>query len=151
MPSPASGGPKKAFEDILNNIITSTPAQRQAIVHPHLLTFLSHPIIKELASQSEPPAQAQPPLTNNLELQKIQDSLLQLAKAVEALKKGNTTTPSNKKDSAGQGKQAPSAPQKPPTRTFSAVAGTRPPNPSLLVDLAHLGITKESRAGNCTG
>ena len=68
MPSQAAGGPKKDFEDILNNIITSSPAQRLAIVQPHLLTFLSHPIIKELASQSESPAQAQPLTSNNLEL-----------------------------------------------------------------------------------
>ena len=42
-------------------------------------------------------------------------------------------------------KQKAAAPHKPPTRTFSATAGARPPNPSLLVDLAKLCIGKEGR------
>ena len=143
MPSPATGGPKKAFEDLLNNIITSSPAQRLAIVWPHLLTFLSHPIIKELAIQSESPAQAQPLTSNNLELQKIQDSLVQLSKAVDALKKGN---PSSHKDTkANANKAKPAAPQKSPPHTYSAITGSRPPNPSLVVDLSHLGIKLENQ------
>ena len=142
-PLQASGGPKKAFEDILNNIITSPPAQRLAIVRPHLLTFLSHPIIKELASQSESPAQALPHTSSNLELQKIQDSLAQLSKAVDALKKGNPPSPKATKANANKAK--PSTPQKPPTPTFSVIAGSRPPNPSLMVDLSHLGIKLEDR------
>ena len=141
MPSPAPGGPKKAFEDILNNIITSPPAQRLAIVWPHLLTFLSHPIIKELASQSKAPAQAQPHTSNNLELQKIQDSLMQLSKAVDALKKGNPPPHKANKDNASKAK--PPASHKPPPRIFLAIAGSRPPNPSLVVDLSHLGIKLE--------
>ena len=67
-PSLALRGPKEAFATILNAIITATPAQRLANIQPHLLTFLSHPIIKELASQCEPPAQAQSTTSNNLEL-----------------------------------------------------------------------------------
>jgi len=53
----------------------------------HLLTFISHPVMKELISQSNAPAQATVDSSPNLDLQKIQDSLLQLSKAVEALKK----------------------------------------------------------------
>jgi len=84
---PALNSPEKAFEYILSTIICTEPEIWLAKVKPVLLTFISHPIIKELIGQSEVPAQAKNDNSPNLDLQKIQDSLQQLSKAVEALKK----------------------------------------------------------------
>ena len=68
---------------------------------------------------------------------------MQLSKAVEALKKGNP--PSDKGPKTSSNKPKSTAPQKSPTRSYSAIAGARPPNPSLVVDLAHLGIKLEDQ------
>jgi len=136
--------PFQAFENLLL-IITHTELSIQlAKVKPHLLTFITYPIIKELIGQSEALAQANIDTSSNLDLQKIQDSLQQLSKAVEALKKA-PPPPSNKGVNAAKSKQKASTPYNPPTHTFLAIAGARPPNPSLLVDLANLGIGKEGQ------
>ena len=86
-PSPALGGPQTAFENLLNIIISTTNPVRMAKVRPHLLTFISHPIIKELIGESDAPAQTFANTTTDLALQMIQDSLQQLSRTVEALKK----------------------------------------------------------------
>jgi len=116
-----------------------------AKVRPHLHTFISYLTIKELLGQSNAPAQTFVNTLPNLDLQKIQDSLLQLSKAVEASKKAPSSPPSNKDTNMSKSKQKLSAPYKPPTCTFSAIARARPPNPSLLVDLVNLGIGKEGQ------
>jgi len=64
-------------------------------------------------------------------------------KAVDTLKKASP--PSNKDSSMGKYKQKSSAPLKSPPCTFLAAAGARPPNPSLLVDVAKLRIGKEGQ------
>ena len=137
------GSPKDSFDTILNAIIATDPSKRGAVVKPHLLSFISHPIIKELLGQSEIPAPAEANSSQNLELKQIQESLSLLSKAVERLSKGNApsknpTTSSRKKQKAGEN-------AKQPQRTYSAVAGSRPPNPSLVVDLAHLSLPAEGR------
>ena len=90
-----SGGPKEPFENILSQIIHTDPFIWEARVKPHLLAFFTHPIIKELIGQSNAPALPPNNPFPNLELQKIQDSLMQLSKAVDALKKA-PPSPSNK-------------------------------------------------------
>jgi len=142
-PSPALRGPEKAFESLLITIICTEPHIRLAKVKPHLLTFITHPVIQELIGKSDVPAQPTVDTSPNLELQKIQDSLLQLSKAVDALKK--VPPPSNKDTSASKGKQKLSAPIKTPPCTFLAITRARPPNPSLLVDVAKLGMGKEGQ------
>ena len=138
-------GPQEAFETILSQIIQTTLFIWEAKVKPHLLTFLSHPIVKELIGGSNAPAQPNTDNSPPLELQKIQDTLQQLSKAVEALKKAPPTPPSCKDANVSKSKQKVSTPPHPPSRTFLAIAGARPPNPSLLVNLANLGIDKEGR------
>jgi hypothetical protein len=82
------------------------------------------------------------PDSNNPELAKIQETLTQLSKAVDTLKKGITTS----SEKAGPCvKQKASVASKPATHTHSVVAGSRPPNPSLVVDLAHLGVNASNR------
>ena len=137
---PLSDPPGEAFKWLLNTIISSPSSAREAKIKPHLLTFIAHPIIKDLLAQSEPPAPTQAK-SDNLDLQKIQDSLSMLAKAVESLKKG---APPQKPQTPKKPTQK-GAPTPTPTRpTYLAIAGTRPPNPSLVVDLAKSGLDQSS-------
>ena len=137
------GSPKDSFDTILNAIIATEPSKRGVIVKPHLISFISHPIIKELLGQSKNPATTEVKSSQNLELKQIQDTLSLLSKAVDRLSKGNTpsknpTTSSRKKQKSGEITKTPQC-------TYSAVAGSRPPNPSLVVDLAHLSLPAEGR------
>ena len=138
-----SGTPKDSFDNILNAIISTDPSKREAIVKPHLLSFITHPVIKELLGQSEPPAQAKSPSPQTSELKQIQDTLSLLSRAVDRLSKGNTL--SNNPNTSSRKKQKSGEKAKHPKRTYSAVAGSRPPNPSLVVDLAHLNLPVEGR------
>ena len=135
------GSPKDSFDTILNAIIATEPSKRGAIVKPYLISFISHPIIKDLLGQSENPATAEAKSTQNLELKQIQNSLSLLSKAVDRLSKGNT--PSKNPNTSSRKKQKSGKITKQPQRTYSAVAGSRPPNPSLVVDLAHLSLPAE--------
>jgi len=76
-----------------------------------------------------------------LDLKKIQDTLSQLSKAVDTLK---SLPPSKSKQKAStQNTYTPGPIHNPTPCTFAAVAGARPPNPSLMVDLAPLGISQK--------
>ena len=135
--------PKDSFDNILNAIISTDPSKREAIIKPHLLSFIAHPIIKELLGQSKTPAPAEPPSPQTLELKQIQDALSSLSKAVDRLSKGNN--PSKNPPSTPCKKQKGGENSKQPQRTYLAVARSRPPNPSLVVDLAHLSLPVEGQ------
>jgi len=107
--------PSQTFENLLHMIIRTTPDIQLAKVKPHLLTFIAHPIIKELIGASDAPVQAIVNTSPNLDLQKIQDSLQQLSKAVEALKKTPPPPHSSKDANANKSKQKLPTPHKPPT------------------------------------
>ena len=62
----------QAFENLLLMIICTEPSVQLAKVKPHLLTFISHPIIKELIGQVDAPALPAVATPPNLKLQKIQ-------------------------------------------------------------------------------
>jgi len=136
------GTPADAFDYILNAIIATDPSKREALIKPHLQTFIDHPIIKDITGQSEAHAPADGTLLTTLELKRIQDSLNSLSKAVDCLSKGNPPSKNppiaRKKQKGGENKQQ-------PQRTYSAAAGSRPPNPSLVVDLAHMDFPDGSR------
>jgi hypothetical protein len=74
MPPLALEGPKESFECILNSILAAPPASREAKIKPHLLNFVSHPIIKDLIGRRDDHPLAQPD-SNNSELAKIQETL----------------------------------------------------------------------------
>ena len=114
-----------------------------AKVKPQLKIFLSHPIIKELLEETHAPPYPQATPPTNPDLQAIQATLTELTKAVEDLKKGTTNPHKTAAPKPSKQKAAPSSP--PPTRTYSVIAGSRPPNPSLVVDLAKSGLGKDSR------
>jgi len=96
-----------------------TPQNWTAVIKPQLARFLSLPIIKELIDKGDAPAQPNTDTSPNLDLQKIQESLQQLSKAVEALKKAPTHPPPSKDANANKSKQKPSTPHKPPTLSWS--------------------------------
>ena len=95
------GFPKDSFNNILNAIISTDPSMREAIIKPHLLSFIAHPIIKEILGQSEAPAPVESSSPQALELKQIQDTLSSLSKAVDHLSEGNPSS-----------KNPPSAPHK---------------------------------------
>ena len=137
--------PKDAFDYILHSITATDPSKREALIKPHLQAFLMHPVIKDIIGQDEipvpAPAKDAPPTT--LEFKRIQDTLSSLSKAVECLTKGNPPSKnpahsSRKKQKSGENTQH-------PYHTYLAVAGSRPPNPSLVVDLAHREFPDGSR------
>ena len=132
--------PELVFTSLLE-VIKASPPQIQLIkVKPHLSTFLSHPTIKELIREGDAPAPPSSPPSDNLDLQKIQESLSSLTKAVEDLKKASPT--SNKTSPPKLSKQKEGVKSTHSPLTYSAVAGSRPPNPSLVVDLAKFGTDK---------
>jgi len=110
MPKQLFKSPEEAFMYMLKIISCTQPYIWLAKIRPHLLTFISHPTIKELIGQSDAPAQTSVDTSPKLDLQKIQDSLLQLSKAVEALKKAPPSPPSNKDANASKSKQKLSTP-----------------------------------------
>ena len=135
--------PDKIFSTLLDVILASTPNARLTNMQPELISFILHPIIKEMLEEGDAPAPPPPPPSNNLELQKIQDTLSSLTKAIEGLKKA--TPPSNKQPAPKPSTQKGTGKAPPNPRTFSAIAGSRPPNPSLVVDLAKYGNDKGNR------
>src|SRR6266705_936071 len=135
-PTGPPGPSRTIFDSILSSIIATDPSKRGAFIKPHLLAFFAHPVIKELIGQGEIPTPTGATQPAAPELKQIQDTLTALSKAVERLSKGNTpsknTSPNmRKKQKGGETKQQPQC-------TYSAAAGSRPPNPSLVVDLAHM-------------
>jgi len=142
-PTGPFGSPKAAFDFILNAIIATVPSKREALVKPQLLAFIAHPIIKELISQGKTPAPTDATQPAALELKQIQDTLSSLSKAMERLSKGNP--PSNNPSPKARKKQKGGESKQQPQRTYSAVAGSRAPNPSLVVDLAHLEFPDGNR------
>jgi hypothetical protein len=77
-------------------------------------------------------------ISKTLDLADIQKTLITLAKALEGIQKPSTT-PARQLPPLSQGKEM----FKTTPCLYSAVARICPPNPSLVVDLSHLGITEE--------
>ena len=93
----AATSPNKIFSTILDIILTQPLQNRLSKVKPAIISFISHPIIKELLENSDAPAAPPSSPSHNLKLQKIQDTLSLLTKAIEGLKKA---TPTSNKHSA---------------------------------------------------
>ena len=125
---------KKLLESLLNIIIALKPPKREAKAKPALHAFLSHPTIQLLLNKGQPPAQKSS-LLQTPDISEIQKTLSMLTKALEGIQKPSTT-PRQQPSSQSKVKDKTNN----PTHTYSVVAGARPPNPSLIVDLSHLGI-----------
>jgi hypothetical protein len=134
--------PQIAFQNLITLYNATTPEYRIAKVKPHLRNFLLHPIIKELLEEKHDPPSPQATPPTSPDLQAIQATLTKLTKAVEDLKK--VTTISHKTAAPKPSKQKAAPSLSPPTCTYSVVARSRPPNPSLVVDLAKFGLGEDS-------
>ena len=107
----------------------------------HLKAFLQNPIIKEILEPDKTPSPSQATPSSTLDLKKIQDTLSQLSKAVESLKSSSISKPKQKASTQNLHTSGPTHTHFP--CTFAAIARARPPNPSLVVDLAHLSISQK--------
>ena len=115
---------EKAVESLLKIIISLKPPERVAKVRPHLQKLLSHPIIKLLLPHDDAPAMAGTP-SNNADLTHIHNTLTALTKAVDSLQtKGNHPSKTAPPSPHTKGKD----PSTPLSCTYSAIAGSRPPN-----------------------
>jgi hypothetical protein len=132
--------PKGAFAFILACIKEYNPADRKTGIGPHIKSFLADPTIKELLDNSQAPAAlamhiSQEPGND------IQAILKSLTIAINNIQHKLSTppkqqpTPTTVKRSKG--------PSTTPTEKYLAIAGARPPNPSLVVDLVHLELAED--------
>jgi hypothetical protein len=133
--------PKGAFSFLLSCIKEYNPLSRKSGILPHLLTFIADPIIQELLNSNKDPTTPAPsgPQT---QITGIQSTLSSLSKAISSIQKQLNTNSKTKATAPTKGKDGKT---KPPQKTYLAIAGARPPNPSLVVDLAHLGLVDEDR------
>jgi hypothetical protein len=141
---PAPFDPKALFEQILQRIHKLPKLSLKAEVGPHLQNFLADPTIQSILDNDNAHAASQEPPSQAVELKGIHTSLATLTKAIEDIqKKVAPPSPKNQLDptatKCGKGNLNSTA------KLYSAVAGSRPPNPSLVVDLAGLEIAAEDR------
>ena len=134
---------EKTVESLLNTIIALSPSEREAKAKPFLQTFISHPTIQQLLKKDDDPVHIGEPCTNT-DLSLIQKSLAAISKAVESLKKGHTNS-KNTTPSSCSAQQKSKNPSKPPSHLYSAIARSRAPNPSLVVNLEIFKFTVEAR------
>jgi hypothetical protein len=130
---------EKTIESLLNHIIALKPPEREAVAKPAIYAFISHPIIQPMLSTGKAPSYASL-ISKTMDLADIQKTLTTLAKAIEDIQKPSTT-PSKQTPPLPLSKEA----SKTTLCSYSAVAGIRPPNPSLVVDLSHLNIAEKDQ------
>jgi hypothetical protein len=132
--------PKGAFTFLLACIKEYNPAHRKTGIGPHIKSFLADPTIKELLDNSQAPA-APAMHTSQEPGNDIQAALKMLTIAINNIQHKLSTPP--KQQPAPTTVKCGKGLSNTPTEKYSAIAGTRPPNPSLVVDLAHLKLADE--------
>jgi hypothetical protein len=135
--------PKWFFSSLLERIKQHPPSTLKANVGPHLQSFLAEPTIKDILDSSKAPTAPNAPLPDT-DLQKIQQSLTTLSKAIADLQK-KVSPPSNPKQKGPVAETCVKGKANSPIKSYLAIAGSRPPNPSLVVDLANLDLHGSSR------
>jgi hypothetical protein len=142
---PTIRGPKRYFETLLKSIEKLNPSTAKKDIGPHLAKFLSEPAIKNILGETKDPGHAQGNPSSHAEVKDIHNTLDSLSKAINDIQKKITPHSSKQaplqQQKAVKGKANANAPRK----TYSAIASTRPPNPSLVVDLANLGLDADAR------
>ena len=132
--------PNGAFSLLLSRIKEYNPTSRKMGIGPHLRTFLADPTIQEVLGTGKDPAPqpSVPPINPESE---IQVTLKSLSKAIQDIQKKLSNPPTLAKASSTA--KCAGAITTQPRKTYLAIAGSRPPNPSLVVDLVHLSIVNE--------
>ena len=139
--SPMVIEPKEAFSLLLCCIKEHSLIPRWANILPHLKSFLTDPIIQEILEASQMPAKT-PDNNQQAQLTNIHSTLQSLSKVIANIQKQLNTLP--KVQATPLQKEAKSF-NKQSCKTYLATARVRPPNPSLVVDLAHMVPTEEDR------
>ena len=136
----------KLVEKNFTNIISALQAYEgeptEIILISYLHTFLNNPHIRlhlGFNTQASPPPDS-PPSHDSNKITSIKETLKTITKAVEGLQK--KAHPPSKKTPTAQSMGTPPARQ---TRTYLAASGSRPPNPSIVVGLAHIEFTDQNR------
>jgi hypothetical protein len=120
--------PKWFFSSLLEHIKQHPPSTLKANVGPHLQSFLANPTIKDILVSSKAPTAPKAPLPDT-DLQKIQQSLTTLSKAITDLQK-KVSPPSNPKHKGPDIETHIKGKANSPIKSYLAIAGSRPPNPS---------------------
>jgi hypothetical protein len=131
--------PKGAFSFLLSHIKEYNPSSRQTDILPYLKALLADPIIKDLLKDEKPSAlgNSTPPHAS------IASTLSSLSKAVSSMQKQLNT---HLRITAPAMHKEPAAPFQPPCKTYLAIAGSRPPNPSLIVELDNYEFAEGTRS-----
>jgi len=134
--------PKGTFASLLTCIKEYNPNARKLDITPHLKSFLADPTVKKLLDDSEAPANAATPIPS-APGDEIQATLKSLSQAIISIQKKLATPQKQQPDPStvkcGKG------PITMPPKLYSAITSSRPLNPSLVVDLAHLNLAAEDR------
>jgi hypothetical protein len=141
---PSTFDAKASFDVLLQRIHKHHKPSTKADVGPHLRDFLDDPIIKSILADSKDPADLPEPPLHQVDLSGIHTSLSALTKAVSDIqKKVSSHSRKNPQDppatKRGKGNASSNI------KLYSTAVGSRPPNPSLVVDLAQLELTTEGR------
>ena len=128
---------EKAIKSLLNIIIFLKPSDREAKARPQLQKLLAYPTIQPLLIQGNIPA---PPGDISSELAQICKSLTALSKTVNSLQKGNPPSKPTYPSSCHTQQKGKDT-SKPSPHTYSAIAVSRLPNPSLVVNPENFKLT----------
>jgi hypothetical protein len=134
--------PKILFANLLQCIQKHPKLTLKADIGPHLHNFLADPIIKHILEDGKIPAIALEQTSHQVDLAEIHSALDALTKAVTDIRK-KVDYPLNNKQQAPTTAQHAKGKSNSPIKSYAAIAGTRPPNPSLVVDLAGLELPTE--------
>jgi hypothetical protein len=133
--------PEGAFNFLLACIREYPQFTRVTAIGLHLVNFIADPTIQELLNPAADLAGWEDQLEADWETA-FQVTLSNLNRSIQSIQKQLDKIANSKGNPPAKGSKGNS---KPPPKTFSAIAGARPPNPNLVVDLAHLRLADEDR------
>jgi hypothetical protein len=133
--------PKGAFNFLLAHIREYPQLTRVTAIGLHLVNFIANPTIQELLNPATDLAGWEDQLEADWETA-FQVTLSNLNRSIQSIQKQLDKIANSKGNPPAKGSKGNS---KPPPKTFSAIAGARPPNPSLVVDLAPLSLAEEDQ------
>jgi hypothetical protein len=129
--------PKGVFAFLIAQIKEYNPAARKTDIGLHIRLFLANPTIKELLNNSQAPAATAEHILQ-MPGDEIQATLKLLSLVISSIQKKLSTT--YKQQAAPSIPKCGKGPITTTTKKYSAIARSRPPNLSLVVDLAHLNM-----------
>jgi hypothetical protein len=133
--------PKGAFTFILACIKEYNPTERKTGIGLHIKSFLADPTIKELLNNSQAPTAP----TTHISQEPgndIQATLKSLTIVINNIQHKLSNPP--KQQTAPTTVKRSKGPSTTPIEKYLAIARARLPNPSLVVNLAHLEVADEN-------